>query len=290
MTTFTFLAVVLAAVLHATWNLMAKRAAASGVVFVFAYSLVSLVAFAPWAGWLIVQGQVPWSPMAAAALLATGILHIFYALALQWGYRAADLSVVYPVARGAGPLLSTIGAVVILHEAVTVLSALGLLAVVAGIALIATGGSLRAFRGSTAVTGVQWGLFIGGLIAAYTVVDGYAVKELGVPPVVADGASNVIRVAVLAPFAMRRPRALTEGMRGLWGLALGVGVLSSVAYILVLWALSAGAPLHIVAPLREMSMMVGAVLGMAVLGERLGKGRLIGCAVLTGGVVALGMS
>lgn len=290
MTTVTFLAVVLAAVLHATWNLMAKRASASGVVFVFAYSLVSLVVFAPWSVWLVWQGQVPWSPMVVAALLATGVLHIFYALALQWGYRAADLSVVYPVARGSGPLLSTIGAVVILHEAVTPLSALGLLAVVIGIALIATGGSLRAFRGTTAVKGVQWGLFIGGLIAAYTVVDGYAVKELGVPPVVADGASNVIRVAVLAPFVLRRPRATVQGMHGLWGLALGVGVLSSVAYILVLWAMSAGAPLHIVAPLREMSMMVGAVLGMAVLGERLGPGRIMGCAVLMVGVVALGMA
>lgn len=290
MTIVTFLAVVLAAVLHASWNLMAKRASSSGVVFVFAYSLVSLVAFAPWAGWLIWQGQVPWSPMVAAALLATGILHIFYALALQWGYRAADLSVVYPVARGSGPLMSTIGAVVILHEDVTLLSAMGLLGVVGGITLIATNGSLKAFRGSTAVKGVQWGLFIGALIAAYTVVDGYAVKELGVPPVVADGASNVIRVLALAPFALRQPRAMTEGMRGIWGLAIGVGVLSSVAYILVLWALSQGAPLHIVAPLREMSMMVGALLGMAVLGERLGPGRIIGCAVLTGGVVALGMA
>jgi drug/metabolite transporter (DMT)-like permease len=290
MTPVTFLAVVLAAVLHATWNLMAKRAAASGVAFVLAYSLVSLVAFAPWSGWLLWQGQVPRSPMAVAALLATGLLHIAYALALQWGYRAAQLSVVYPVARGSGPLLSTLGAVLVLHEHVTLLSGLGLLGVVGGIALIATNGALRAFRGSAAVRGVQWGLFIGGLIAAYTVVDGYAVKELGVPPVVTDAASNVIRVAALAPFALRQPRAMTDGMRGLWGLALGVGVLSSVAYILVLWALSAGAPLHVVAPLREMSMMVGAVLGMAVLGERLGPGRIIGCAMLTGGVVALGMA
>lgn len=290
MTTLTLLAVILAACLHATWNLMAKRASASGVGFVFAYSLVSLLAFAPWSAWLIWQGQVPWSPMVVAALLTTGVLHIVYALALQWGYRAADLSVVYPVARGSGPLLSTIGAVVILHEAVTPLAALGLSCVVGGIALISTGGSLRAFRGSTAVKGVQWGLFIGGLIAAYTVVDGYTVKQLGVPPVVADGASNLIRVMALSPFALARRHVLAEGMRGLWAMAVGVGVLSSVAYILVLWALAQGAPLHIVAPLREMSMMVGAVLGMAVLGERLGPGRIAGCVVLTGGVIALGMA
>lgn len=290
MTTLTFLAVVLAAVLHASWNLMAKRASASGVAFVFAYSLVSLVAFAPWAGWLIWQGAVPWSPSVAMALLATGLLHILYALALQWGYRAADLSVVYPVARGSGPLISTLAAVLILQEAMSTLSALGLLAVVGGIALIATGGNLRAFHGSTALRGVQWGLFIGALIAAYTVVDAYAVKVLGVPPVVADGASNVIRVAALAPFVLRRPCQTVQGLHGLWGLVLGVGVLSSVAYILVLWALSAGAPLHIVAPLREMSMMIGAVLGMVVLREPLGLARIAGCAVLTGGVVALGMA
>ena len=76
-------------------------------------------------------------------------------------------------------------------------------------------------------------------------------------------------------------------MRGYWGLALGVGLLSPLSYILVLAALSSGAPLSLVAPMREMSMMLGALMGMLILREAVGPWRLIGCGVLIGGVILL---
>jgi uncharacterized membrane protein len=79
-------------------------------------------------------------------------------------------------------------------------------------------------------------------------------------------------------------------MRGYWLLAVGVGLLSPLSYILVLTALGMGAPLSIVAPMREMSMMVGALMGMVILNEKVGRWRLIGCAVLAFGVVLLSSS
>ena len=76
-------------------------------------------------------------------------------------------------------------------------------------------------------------------------------------------------------------------MRGHWGLATAIGVMSPLGYILVLGAMSRGAPLSIVAPMREMSMMVGTLLGMLVLKEVVGRWRLVGCAVLIAGVILL---
>jgi drug/metabolite transporter (DMT)-like permease len=87
---------------------------------------------------------------------------------------------------------------------------------------------------------------------------------------------------------LRNPAGFRSRMRGRWHLALGVGLLSPLSYILVLLALDMGAPLSVVAPAREMSMMVGALLGMVVLKEAVGVGRIAGCAVLVVGVILLG--
>lgn len=290
MTLTSILLVVLASCLHATWNLLAKRAAAVGPTFVFAYNLVSCVAYAPWVFWVIAQGAVAWSWATAGVVLLSGVIHLGYSLCLQRGYQLADLSVVYPVARGTGPMLATIGAILILGEAPTLLTLLGLVAVVAGIGLIATQGNLAAFRRPGGQSGVKWGTATGGLIAAYTVVDAYGVKALGVAPVVLDWFANLARFVLLAPIVLAHPHRALAGMRGHWRLAIGVGLMSPLSYILVLAALDTGAPLSVVAPMREMSMMVGALLGMAVLKEAVGRWRLVGCAVLVVGVVLLSAS
>ena len=130
----------------------------------------------------------------------------------------------------------------------------------------------------------------GGLIAAYTVVDAYAVKDLGVPPVIINFGSNLLQIVLLAPLFVRGQSAARERMRGHWLSAVAVGLLSPLAYILVLTALSLGTPLSVVAPAREMSMMVGALLGMVILHEAVGRWRLIGCFVMIAGVVLLGSS
>ena len=288
-----FLALVLvfiAAFIHASWNLMSKRAASAGPAFVFAYNLVACVAYAPWVVWLIAHGAVNWSGSIVACILASGLIHLAYSLCLQRGYQVADLCVVYPVARGAGPMLSTLAAFIIFGEMPTLHETLGLIAVIGGIGLISTQGSLAAFRRPGGQRGVRWGMTTGGLIASYTVVDAYGVKTLGIAPVVLDWFSNVLRFTLLAPFVIANPMEALQAMRGKWGLAIGVGLLSPLSYILILAALDMGTPLSVVAPMREMSMMVGALLGMLILKEPVGAWRIIGCAVLIGGVVSLGSS
>jgi drug/metabolite transporter (DMT)-like permease len=198
------LLVVLASFVHASWNLLAKKAASVGPVFVFAYNLIACFAYAPWVLYLLMQGYgIAWTWTGVGFVVLSGLVHLAYSLCLQRGYQVADLSVVYPVARGTGPMLSSLGAFLILGEMPSGRGVLGLLLVVAGIGLIATQGDLSAFRRPSGQSGVRWGIATGGLIASYTVVDAYAVKALGIAPVVLDWFSNLLRFFLLAPLGAR---------------------------------------------------------------------------------------
>lgn len=281
--------VVLAAFIHATWNLLSKRAAAAGAAFVFVYNLVACIVYLPWVAWLLAYHRQSWNLPVAVCILLSALIHLGYSLCLQRGYQLADLSVVYPVARGTGPMLSTLGAFVFLSEAPSTHGILGLLAVIAGIGLISTNGDLSAFRRPKGQEGVRWGMATGSLIAGYTVVDGYGVKLLGVQPVILDWFSNLLRFFMLAPFVLANRARAMELMKGRWWLAIGVGALSPLSYILVLTAIEWGAPLSLVAPAREMSMMVGAIFGMSVLRETVSVWRIAGCLALMLGVVLLGI-
>lgn len=287
MTFFTLSLVIVAAFTHATWNLLAKQAAGVGASFVAAYTGIGTMAYAPLALWAIMHFGFPMTWPAAICIVATGVLHLAYSLVLQRGYQVADLSVVYPVARGTGPMLSAIGAFTLLGEHITASAVAGLFAVVAGIVLLASGGRLTVLTDRSARTGVAWGGATGTMIAGYTVVDGWGAKVLGIHPVLLDWCANALRLGFLLPSMLRDQTAFRARMRGHWRLAFAVGLLSPLGYILVLTALQLGAPLHAVAPAREMSMMVGALLGMIVLRERVTPVRLAGCALIVGGVVLL---
>lgn len=287
MSAFALALVVAAAFIHATWNLLAKRAAGGGAAFVFAYTLVACVLYIPWVGWELARGAMVWSWPAVGFLTLSASLHLVYSLSLQRGYQVGDLSVVYPVARGTGPMLSSLGAFLLLGEHPTPLKLAGLGAVVGGIVLIATQGRLANLSTPSGRAGLRWGLTTGALIAAYSLSDAYSVKTLGVPPVVLDWFSSAGRALMLAPAFIGRRDKLMRPMAGKWRLALWVGALSPLSYILVLTALDGGAPLSVVAPMREMSMMIGALMGMILLREDVGRWRLAGCAVLVMGVVLL---
>lgn len=287
MSLLALLLVVVAALTHATWNLLAKKAAAVGAPFVFAYTALSMLLYAPVALWALLRFGFPGSPSALGCVVASGALHLAYSLVLQRGYQVADLSVVYPVARGTGPTLSAIGAFALLGERATPSAVAGLASVVLGILLLATGGRWRTFTSGPARAGVAWGTATGGFIAGYTVIDGWGVKLLGIHPVLLDWTANAVRFVFLVPTAYRQRGTYRARLAGYWPLAAGVGALAPLGYVLVLTALRMGAPLHVVAPAREMSMMMGALLGLILLGERVTSAKLTGCCLILAGVVLL---
>ena len=277
----------MAAFAHASWNLVAKRAAGAGPMFVCAYNLVSCILYGPWVLYQLGRGGAVCNRTVVAVLIVSGIIHLAYSLFLQRGYQVADLSVVYPVARGTAPMLSTIAALAILGESASPGRLLGLLLVIIGIGVIATRGDLSAFERPGAPAGIRWGGMTGALIASYSVVDAYAVKAVGVAPVVLDWFSNLLRFAALLPFAARRPKQAFESVRGYWPHAVAVGFLSPLGYILILAALASGAPLSRVAPIRETSMVIATLLGMLFLHERTSRWGLAGCGIVIGGVALL---
>lgn len=222
---------------------------------------------------LAIEGGVTWAGV--GFMLGSAVLHIFYYGALQSSYRHGDLSVVYPLARGSGPVLSVTAAILFLGERP---SGLGL----AGGALIVLG-VLALAVGSTA--GIGWALLTGAFIAAYTVWDAHAVDALNQPPALYFWGSGLGMAILLAPLA--------RGARRTWDnyrpAVLGVGALSPIAYVLVLFALTR-APVSLVAPVRESSVVVGALLGARVLKEGHTGRRMVAAAAIALGIAALAVS
>jgi len=217
------------------------------------------------------------------ALAATSVLHLGYSLSLQAGYRTSDLSLVYPIARGFGPLLSFIGAVLLLGEQPTVLSGLGLVLIVAGILLVA-GLTREPHRAPRA--GIFFGLLTGTFIAAYTLNDGWAVKALALSPFLVDFVGNVLRIIALSPFVWRdRVVAMQEAREYRFPAAV-VSLLGPLGYILVLFAMRV-APISHVAPARELATLAGAYMGSRLLRERVTPGRIVGALCIVLGVVSL---
>lgn len=283
------LALVLAgASLHAVWNLVAKRAS-GGLAFVWLYGWVSLAIFLPLALWIARAAEFTLSLAAWIAIAASGVLHVVYALVLQRGYRVADLSVVYPMARGTGPLFAVLGAVLLLGNRPAPSGWLGIAAILAGIFLMAGGGLLRRLGAGSdpaLLRGLGWGAATGLFIAAYTLVDGWAIQVLGLAPLLYYGLGLVVRSLVLAPWALRDRAGLAAEWRRNRGRIVTVGALSPLAYLLVLTAMQL-APLAYVAPAREVSMMIGLGLGALWLRERVTPARIAGCLLMLGGVVLL---
>lgn len=290
--------VITAALLHATWNLAVKHAGGDNR-FALLTGLMIVVLWAPvgvWAAW----GVVPlWGWRQWSLMFASGLLHLVYFNVLMRGYRVADLSVVYPVARGSGPLLTSLVAVGLLGERLSSLGGLGVLSVSGGVFLIAGGPKLlRALRSGGDAAGADarrrvrlglgYGAATGVCIAAYTVVDGYSVKVMLISPLLIDYFGNLCRVPFMLPHALRDRAATLEAWRRLWRHALVVAAISPLAYILVLYAVQT-APISHVAPAREVSMLFAALLGGKLLKEGDLLLRVAGAVLIAFGVMALAL-
>lgn len=292
MSLLAFSLVILAGLIHACWNIAAKKAGGDAR-FSFFSSVLMMVIWAPvglWAGWSVVPqwGAVEW-----AFIAVSGVLHVLYFIVLLRGYRKADLTVVYPLARGSGPLLSSMVAIVLLGEQISALGVLGIGGVVGGVFLIAGGPGLwRAShdpqRRQRVRKGMAYGLLTGAFIASYTVVDGYAVKVLLMSPILLDYMGNFVRMGLLLPVVLRDRPAVVGLWRRQWPYALVVGAISPISYVLVLYAMQT-APLSHVAPAREVSMLFAALIGGHLLGEGDRAARLAGAVCIAVGVTCLAL-
>jgi drug/metabolite transporter (DMT)-like permease len=272
-----------AAVIHATWNYLLKRSG-GGTAFVWLFALLSAVIYAPLTAAVVWWTQPPLTWMSFVLMAASALIHTAYFMLLDRGYRTGDLSLVYPLARGSAPLVTVCVAVLLLNERPSALAIAGAL-LIAGGAVVLTGNFTK-LRESGSLAAVVFALLTGCMIASYTVVDKLAVAAFFVPPLLQDWSSNLGRVVVMTPMALRQRRELGRVWRQHRGAIIAVAVLCPLSYILVLTAM-VFTPVSYVAPAREVSILVGALMGAHLLAEADAGRRLAGAGAMLGGIVCL---
>jgi drug/metabolite transporter (DMT)-like permease len=273
MSPFVLACVMCAAILHAGWNAVLRGGGDrlwSMTLMMIAVACVTAVAavFVPW------PNAASWPYVIASAVIHTG-----YNLSLVRTYRVGDLGQTYPISRGSSPVLVALGAMIFAHEAINIISAIGIVLVSAGIVSLAfQGKGLRSdFLPAALTTGV--------LIGAYTVVDGIGVRLAGSS--VAYTNSMFLLWSITMPpifYAMRgRPPAYTGAQTAM---ALAGGLVSLLAYGIVIWAMQYDA-MGVVSALRETSVVYAAIIGRVFLKETLTARRITSCAAIAMGAACL---
>ncbi|MEV6794959.1 EamA family transporter [Streptomyces sp. NPDC051320] len=274
MTLTVIVAVVIAAITHASWNAIAHHIKDQ----LLSFTLIS------GGGLLIGALAAPFVPFPAPAawpfLIGSAALHVTYMLLLMRSFSLGDFGQMYPIARGTAPLVVTVLAALFVHETPDGW-------VLAGVAVSCTGlvgVALWGLKGSRP----HWPAIVAALatglaIASYTTVDGVGVRDSGSSLgyiawlMILEG----ISIPVYAAYR-RRARLLTQlrpyAARGLAGAAMSV-----VAYGLVLWA-QTRAPLAPIAALRESSIIVGAAIGAIAFKERFGRPRIAAAGLMVVGI------
>lgn len=257
-----------AAILHALWNLMlaGSKDVLAATAVALGSSLVLALPFAI-ATWEVEREAVPW-------LVASGALELVYFFTLTAAYQRAELSLVYPLARGGAPVFVLLGALATGYDPSSV-EVLGVVAVALGVVLV------RGLRGGDRL-GVALGLVIAAQIAAYTLVDAEGIEHASpVPYLLVALLPTALGAALVAGRErLRREASVRAVLAGSGGF---------LAYVLVLAALKLS-PAAPVAAVRETSVLFAVVLAAAFLGERVTRGRLAGALAIVAGVVLLGTS
>jgi drug/metabolite transporter (DMT)-like permease len=267
--------VLLAALLHATWNALAHAIpdrligfTLIGTTYLVAGGIMAAVAPQPAAG-------------AWVYLLVSAVLHVFYNLLLMRSFMLGDFGQVYPLARGTAVAVVAVLATVAVGEAMPAVRLAGVVLVCLGLtALVVPAGR----PGRAELPAVVAALGTGVMIASYTTVDGVGVRGSG-SVLGYTGWLFLLQGAALPVLAYaRRGRGLARQARPYLLAGLAGGVLSLAAYGLVLWA-QTRAPLAPVAALRETSSLMGAIIGAVVFKESFGRRRVVAAVAVTIGVV-----
>jgi drug/metabolite transporter (DMT)-like permease len=273
-----FLAVLFAALCHAGWNALIKVgldplstttliSLGSGLVALFFLPVVGLPASAAW----------PW-------IVASVVIHLFYFAALIEAYRTGDLGQVYPIARGAAPLMTATVTTLFVGEKLSLVGWGGIVALVAGVFLLSAHGG----RDLTKIDrrAVGFALLTALTVCAYSVVDGIGGRLAGDPH--AYSAWLFVGIAVvMLPYALWRDgRDVIPAMQIYWRRGLAGGALQLLSYGIAIWAMTL-APIAIVATLRETSVLFGAVIAVVVLKEPLRAIRIVAALLIVCGLVLI---
>jgi phosphonate utilization associated putative membrane protein len=282
------LAVLVGAMLHASWNALVKSSGDKQLDIALVHFLGAAVSL-PLLWWVGLPPAESW-PFLAASLT----IHVAYYITLNGAYQHGELGTTYPIMRGSAPMLVALGSSTVLGESLTPAAWLGVAAITLGVLMVGLSRPAQALHHHRAI---GFALANAAVIAAYTFVDGSGVRVT-----VANGqtaASYVVLLFVLdgipypaLVFAQRSAegrRAIAAYARQRWPLATLGGLASLGSYWIALWAMTR-APVAAVSALRETSVLFATALSVLVLKERFGLQRASGAVVIVAGVIALRLS
>jgi drug/metabolite transporter (DMT)-like permease len=276
------LAVLLAAITHATWNAMAHSIKDQVVAFGL-IGIGSVIASVPLVAVVAVPAAGSWP-----YLLASVAIHVFYNLGLMWSFSHGDFGQVYPLARGTSPLVVTGLAAAFAAERPTPAQLAGVLVISAGLGTLVLAGR-RGSDSPPSRTAIIAALGTGLTIAAYTTVDGIGVRLSGSPAGYIGWLMICQSLCVPAWAVVVRRQALREAPRPVVIAGLAAGALAVLAYGLVLWAQTRG-ELAPIAALRETSVIFGALIAAIAFKEPFGRSRILAAALVAAGVLILNLA
>ena len=268
------------AVLHALWNLLLKQSLEKYVAMGWQVIISGVLSLTV----LFFTGLPPRSMWLFALISMT--LEAIYFVLLSFAYSDHDFSLVYPVARGAAPALVVLWSFLFLREIPSTGGFIGIFVIICGLVLIGATSFFQPHEGKMHFKGIAIALLIALVISIYTLVDGFAVKH---GPALPYGLSMFVMVPVLTtPFIVRHYgwERFIEGRRRQPARLILVGFLGVIAYLFALFAYSL-APVNYSEAIREVSVVIGAFAGWQFLGEKLGKLRVLGAAVIFAGIVLI---
>ena len=284
MTLFALALVLSSAVIHASWNFLSKRVQ-GGAGFVWLVSCGTFILYTPLA--LIMMTTSPMDASYLGWIAVSAGLHIVYFILLNRGYRTGDMSLVYPLARGTGPMLSTTAAIVFLGERPTVIAVFG--AALIGVGVIILTMNPDKLKNIDTRSALGYALLTGVVIAMYTLWDKQAVSAIMIPPLLFDWGNNTMRMGFMTPYALFHREEIRHHLRTHPREIFGVALLSPLSYILVLTALTFS-PVSYIAPAREISILIGTLMGTQLLSEGDSRRRLTASTVMLVGIVALALA
>ncbi|GAA2885625.1 EamA family transporter [Microbacterium esteraromaticum] len=276
-----------AAVAHAAWNIIAHNVSRAGVPFLWWGAVASTVL---WIGVIPFTGGLGTDDLAGFALGVgvSAVLHVLYMSVLQRGYQLGNLSTVYATARGSGPFLAVIVAMLLLGERPSAAALVGVGLVIVGVVAVGFVDRPPAGTRRGIDPAVLFGLLTGVMIATYTIWDAHAVREWSLSPVAFMVGTTLAQVPFYTLAVSRRWAAVRELGRREWRRILVFGVLSPLSYILVLQAITL-APVALIAPLREVSVVLVSLFGAFVLRESRPAWRVAASVAVVAGVVLIAL-
>lgn len=278
--------VLFSALLHASWNALAKRST-DPLAYFFVFNIMAFLIWGIPAAIMLARHPIP--PAGYLFMLISGTVHTGYFVSLAAAYRYGALSVAYPTARGTGVFLVPLLAIPIFGERPTAIAALGIAAILTGLALIGYDGLRQGFGAAATQDprGIVYALFTGLTIATYSLVDNAGAAE--VHPIVYVYGQMLIATAQFGPYVLaKRRREIGHEVRHNWLSAMIGGGLSLGTYMIIIAALRL-ANVGYVVPLRETSIAFGTLIGIVVLGERASRLRIAASAAIAGGAVIIAL-